>query len=324
VHLLVKERRSLDEAEQAQDLGQTPADLVLLSFFDADLGAAAQSWSDWDRQMGAGRAPSLRLASLGRLRHPMSVDLYAEAVVGRSKAVVARVYGGLDYWAYGAEQLSAVCRAQGVPLALVAGDGCGRLDARLAALSTAPAAALDAFDGYLREGGLENLGHALRLAASLAGLCAPPTAAPQPMPDAGVFQAAPDDGRPLATLVFYRSHLASGDVAPVRALAEALEAPLVRHCAVYLTTGTGKGADPVARFHLGNGARLERINWLGNTAARGLAESWGIMVNYLYDPAFIESNHEAFVRDGLVARASAVDALIAPPAEPAPLRRARA
>jgi cobaltochelatase CobN len=236
VHLLVKERRSLDEAEQAQDLGQTPADLVLLSFFDADLGAAAQSWSDWDRQTGAGRAPSLRLASLGRLRHPMSVDLYAEAVVGRSKAVVARVYGGLDYWAYGAEQLSAVCRAQGVPLALVAGDGCGRLDARLAALSTAPAAALDAFDGYLREGGLENLGHALRLAASLAGLSAPPTAAPQPMPDAGVFQAAPDDGRPLATLVFYRSHLASGDVAPVRALAEALEARGLRTQALYVAS----------------------------------------------------------------------------------------
>jgi malonyl-CoA decarboxylase len=109
------------------------------------------------------------------------------------------------------------------------------------------------------------------------------------------------------------------------ALAEALEAPLVRHCAIYLTAGNGRGADPVARFHLGNGARLERINWLGNTAARGLGESWGIMVNYLYDPHFIEANHEAFVRDGRVARARAVDALIDPPAEPAPaLRRVRA
>jgi malonyl-CoA decarboxylase len=107
-------------------------------------------------------------------------------------------------------------------------------------------------------------------------------------------------------------------------LAGALEAPLVRQCAIYLTAGGGKGADPVARFHLGNGARLERINWLGNTARRGLQESWGIMVNYLYDPAFIEANHEAFVRDGKVARASAVDALIAPP-EPLPaMRRARA
>jgi malonyl-CoA decarboxylase len=106
-------------------------------------------------------------------------------------------------------------------------------------------------------------------------------------------------------------------------LAAALEAPLVRQSAIYLTAGNGKGADPVARFHLGNGARLERINWLGNTAPRGLGESWGIMVNYLYDPNFIEANHEAFLRDGRVARSNAVNALIEAPAEPA-LRRARA
>jgi cobaltochelatase CobN len=236
VHLLVKERRSLDEAEEAQDLGQTPADLVLLSFFDADLGAAAQSWSDWDRQTAGRRAPSLRLASLQRLRHPMSVDLYAEQVVGRSRCVVARVYGGLDYWPYGAEQLSAVCRANNIPLALIAGDGAGQLDRRLAALSTAPEAALHAFDGYLRESGPQNLGQALRLAASLAGLCDRPTAEPEPMPDAGIFQAAPDDARPLASLVFYRSHLASGDVAPVRALAEALEARGMRTEALYIAS----------------------------------------------------------------------------------------
>ena len=60
----------------------------------------------------------------------------------------------------------------------------------------------------------------------------------------------------------------------------------------------------MARFHLGNGARLERINWLGNTAARGLRESYGIMVNYLYDRAAIEANHEAFVRTGQVVRSS--------------------
>jgi cobaltochelatase CobN len=236
VHLLVKERRSLDEAEQAQDLGQTPADLVLLSFFDADLGAAAQSWADWDRQTTGQRAPSLRLASLGQLRHPMSVDLYAEQVVGRSRCVVARVYGGLDYWPYGAEQLSAICRANDIPLALIAGDGAGQLDTRLAALSTAPQAALQAFDGYLREGGPQNIGQALRLAASLAGLCPGPTAAPEPMPDGGVFQAAPDDGRPLASLVFYRSHLASGDVAPVKALAEALEARGMRTETLYVSS----------------------------------------------------------------------------------------
>jgi malonyl-CoA decarboxylase len=66
----------------------------------------------------------------------------------------------------------------------------------------------------------------------------------------------------------------------------------------------------VARFHLGNGARLERINWLANLSPRGLRESFGVMVNYLYDPDTIEANHEAFVRQGQVARSAAVAALV--------------
>lgn len=98
------------------------------------------------------------------------------------------------------------------------------------------------------------------------------------------------------------------------ARAGALRGPLLGLCATYLTrpnTGGG-GFDPVARFHLGNGARLERINWLGNTSPRGMKESFGLMVNYLYDPDSIEANHEAFVRSGLVVRAPAVDALLPP------------
>lgn len=96
------------------------------------------------------------------------------------------------------------------------------------------------------------------------------------------------------------------------ARAEALRAPLLRLCAEYLTS-PGDRMDPVARFHLGNGARLERINWLGNTAPRGIQESYGLMVNYLYDREEIERNHEAFARGGTVVRSGAVDALLAPP-----------
>ena len=96
--------------------------------------------------------------------------------------------------------------------------------------------------------------------------------------------------------------------------AEALRAPLTRLCAEYLTASNGgRGPrDPVARFHLGNGARLERVNWLGNTAPRGMRESYGLMVNYLYDLDSIEANHEAFVRNGTVARSAQVEALLAP------------
>jgi malonyl-CoA decarboxylase len=97
------------------------------------------------------------------------------------------------------------------------------------------------------------------------------------------------------------------------ATAAALKGPLLRLCADYLTASNGgKGpTDPVARFHLGNGARLERVNYLANIAPRGIKESYGLMVNYLYDLDRIEANHEAFVRHGTVAHSDAVAALVA-------------
>ncbi|KRP92813.1 decarboxylase [Bradyrhizobium yuanmingense] len=94
------------------------------------------------------------------------------------------------------------------------------------------------------------------------------------------------------------------------AQSEKLRVPLLRLCASYLTRKPSIRIDPVARFHLGNGARLERINWLGNTALRAIQESFGIMVNYLYDHNTIETNHEAFVRNGTIVRSPDVDALL--------------
>jgi malonyl-CoA decarboxylase len=100
------------------------------------------------------------------------------------------------------------------------------------------------------------------------------------------------------------------------AQSEKLRPVLMRLCAVYLTRQPSPVSriDPVARFHLGNGARLERINWLGNTAPRAIEESFGIMVNYLYDHKSIEDNHEAFVRDGTIVRSPDVDTLMQGPA----------
>jgi malonyl-CoA decarboxylase len=96
------------------------------------------------------------------------------------------------------------------------------------------------------------------------------------------------------------------------AQSEKLRPALMRLCALYLTRQPSPGSrvDPVARFHLGNGARLERVNWLGNVARRAIQESFGIMVNYLYDHDSIEDNHEAFVRDGTIVRSPDVDALL--------------
>jgi malonyl-CoA decarboxylase len=90
--------------------------------------------------------------------------------------------------------------------------------------------------------------------------------------------------------------------------------PVVEHLAAYyfLKARTPKGRliDPVARFHLGNGARLERIDWLGDTSPKGLRESAGIMVNYLYRLEDIEKNHEAYANQGTVAASSAVRKLL--------------
>ena len=65
--------------------------------------------------------------------------------------------------------------------------------------------------------------------------------------------------------------------------------------------GSEPAQDPVARFHLNNGAKLERINWLADISKKGLRESLGLMVNYLYEPRSIEGNHEKFVRGEIVA-----------------------
>jgi malonyl-CoA decarboxylase len=83
-------------------------------------------------------------------------------------------------------------------------------------------------------------------------------------------------------------------------------------CARYLVQEKNDGLpiDPVARFHFGNGARLDRINWLGNTSPRGLSESLGIMVNYVYEPAEIEDNHEAYFREGKIAMSAGVRKLL--------------
>ena len=74
----------------------------------------------------------------------------------------------------------------------------------------------------------------------------------------------------------------------------------------------GRPIDSVAGFHLGNGARLERLNWLGDTSAKGMRESAGLMVNYLYDLDQIEANHEAFVNSAEIAASSAVKRLLGP------------
>jgi len=83
----------------------------------------------------------------------------------------------------------------------------------------------------------------------------------------------------------------------------------------------GTPVDPVARFHLGNGARLERINWLGDMSDRAMAQAHGLMVNYLYDLDEIEKNHEAYAEQRTVVAASGVQRLLRAPMELVPAGR---
>lgn len=97
-----------------------------------------------------------------------------------------------------------------------------------------------------------------------------------------------------------------------------LRDPLERLCVRYFHTVRGDGAplDPVERFHLGNGARIERLNWLGDTSEKGMRQSCGMMVNYLYRLEDIEKNHERYVVERRIASAAPIkDLLKSPPKE---------
>jgi len=115
-------------------------------------------------------------------------------------------------------------------------------------------------------------------------------------------------GAPIQQASDLPERLADGRWADDSRLARALQHGLSRLAARYLLTAgeSGKPFDPVARFHLGNGARIERLNYLADTSERGRRQSYAMMVNYLYDPDTIEENVEAFSRGGAIAANPAI------------------
>ena len=116
-----------------------------------------------------------------------------------------------------------------------------------------------------------------------------------------------DDDRALLTHLDDHSWIEDATLAAqLRVIIE----PLAAHYFLKSKTARGGPVDSVARFHLGNGARLERIDWLGDTSPKGLRESAGLMVNYLYRLDDIEKNHEAFANQGEIAASSAVRKLL--------------
>ncbi|WP_323715901.1 malonyl-CoA decarboxylase [Paracoccus aminovorans] len=121
------------------------------------------------------------------------------------------------------------------------------------------------------------------------------------------------DGNEDPRSVELAAELASGtwrddpqEAARLKPIVEAL-------AATYFTTArtrTGTPRDPVARFHLGNGAAAWRINWPADLSEAALERAHGLMINYLYEPAAIEAQHEAFVRDGTIATGAPLAAIL--------------
>ncbi|WP_371347117.1 cobaltochelatase subunit CobN [Ancylobacter sp. IITR112] len=224
MHILATSSSSLDDLVEPVDLGQTPGEMVVVSFADSDLGALAAAMAQ--AQERGDNLPSLRLANLRDLRHPMSVDLWIDKVGSRARIVVVRLLGGLDWWRYGVDRLAAEARARGFALAVLPGED--RDDPRLADASTLNAAELGTLLGYFRAGGPGNMAALLRVLAAHAGRTMAPPPPAQNLPLAGFYawEGASPEGpsAPTIPVIFYRSMALAGDTAPVDALCAALAA----------------------------------------------------------------------------------------------------
>jgi len=225
MHLLAATPGTVDGGAQPVDLAQTPADVVVLSAADTELALLAEARATMEG------APSLRLASLAHLAHPLSVDMHLDACATRSRLVVARILGGAGYWRYGLAQYSARLHEAGVPFVALPGDD--NPDAELRALSTVADEDYAALWAFLIEGGPGNaVGFLSHAKAMLDGKERPSSASPLLRagiywPGAGVADLATlrgiwIEGAPIVPIIFYRALLQGAGLAPVNQLVKAL------------------------------------------------------------------------------------------------------
>jgi len=219
MHVVFRESRGLEETATPRDIGQDPADLVVLSYSDSDLAAFAAGW-----RRGRDSLPSLRLANLAELRHPLSIDTYIERTLAQARGILVRLIGGESYWPYGLAALQQLAKARGIVLAVLPADG--RDDTRLDAYSTLPVSTLRRLKVLCDTGGPVAAQAAIAQLALASGLYAGPVVGETTVPEMGfydpargVIAAIPDgEGRPRALVTFYRSYLTAADTGPVDAL----------------------------------------------------------------------------------------------------------
>ncbi|MFW8604967.1 cobaltochelatase subunit CobN [Rhizobium beringeri] len=240
MHLLLAQQGTISDGEEAIDLGQTPGDILFLSAADTELAAIAAAHRD------RRTAPSLRLASLMSLKHPMSVDTYVERTARHAKLIIVRALGGASYFHYALEALHAAAARAGALIAVLPGDA--RPDAGLVPFSNVDLGDLNALWAYLIEGGDANTRAFLDYAeAMLSGAEKPAPAVP--LMKAGIWWpgrgligveewrravAEMSSGAgmvaeaglepPTVAISFYRALVQSGETGPIEALVEALAA----------------------------------------------------------------------------------------------------
>ncbi|KAF0115565.1 MAG: cobaltochelatase CobN [Rhodobacteraceae bacterium] len=224
MHVVFRESHGLEETETPFDVGQDPAEMVVLSFSDSDLGAFT---AGYERMRKGGGHPSVRLANIIALKHPVSVDTYVERTLLGAKAILVRIIGGEAYWPYGLATLQDLARRNGIALAILPADG--RPDPRLDELSTLPVSTLRRLQLLCDEGGAVAAQAALAQLALAAGLYAGPVIGDKTVPQMGFYDpekgvSPPPAGANSVLVTFYRSYLTSGDTAPVDALIRALNA----------------------------------------------------------------------------------------------------
>ncbi|TAV11599.1 cobaltochelatase subunit CobN [Rhizobium leguminosarum] len=249
MHLLLAQQGTISDGEEAIDLGQTPGDILFLSAADSELAAIAAAHRD------RRTAPSLRLASLMSLKHPMSVDTYVERTARHAKLIFVRALGGASYFHYALEALHAAAARAGALIAVLPGDA--RPDAGLVPFSNVDLDDLNALWAYLIEGGDANARAFLDYAgAMLSGTDKPAPAVP--LMKAGIWWPGrgligveewrrvvldmssgagmvAEEGfeSPTVAISFYRALVQSGETGPIEALVEALAALGLRPLPVF-------------------------------------------------------------------------------------------
>ncbi|MGC2132431.1 MAG: cobaltochelatase subunit CobN, partial [Xanthobacteraceae bacterium] len=251
MHLLTTSSTGLDELVEAVDLGQPPGDIAILSFADSDLAGLAAAW-----EAERGDMPSVRLAHLRDLRHPMSVDLWIDRVGAHAKVILIRLLGGLDWWKYGVDRLATLARERGIALAVLPGED--RDDMRLEAASTLPRKELAALLQYFREGGGTNMRALLGRLARHAGrdiALREPKGVPRLagyLPGEGAVAvdrliAVLAPGQSVISIVFYRAMLLAADTAPIDMLCMALAVRGLAAAPLFITSLKDREADAFLR-----------------------------------------------------------------------------